>query len=344
MKSTYPLSAVKALIRLLNIYDRYLILAKESHIEVYSSSTSSLVRSLAIGYHSPISSCSLSTANPNILFVSTFAGTIYKWDWVEGKKIARWDVSSEITRLATAAMPNADEDTVYTIDKSDKRGKWMITAHKLMAGNQAPGSELSTLCKSQEPITGIKVMDGGMILVATCGKRLMIGLKNELHQTSLATTTYTWRETMLPEYITCFDVRLPNSSVPLRSEKLNSRNVGSKSSVDIVVGNIKGEIYILKDFLCILMQRERPDKAGKPASLAAPLQHWHREAISTVKWSRDGKIPWSHLRNHIDLLVSRQLYYLWWCRDRSGVVAARHWRKAVSSPSIVSYRDSYRLP
>jgi len=302
------------------------------------------VRSLAKGYHSPVSGYSLSATNPNILFVSTFAGTIYKWDWVEGKKIARWDVSSQITRLATAAMPNADEDIVYTIDKSDKRGKWMITAHKLMAGNQAPGSELSTLCKSQEPITGLNVMDGGMILIATSGKRLMIGLRNELHQTSLATTTYTWRETMLPEYITCFDVRLPNSPISLRSEKLKDRNVASKSSVDIVVGNVKGEIYIFKDFLSILMQRERPDKAGNLASFAALLQHWHREAVRTVKWSRDGKIPWSHLRNHIGLSVSRQLYYLWWCRDRSGVVAARHWRKAVSSPSIVSYRDSCRLP
>lgn len=283
-----------ALIRLLNRYHRYLILGKESHIEVYSSSTSSLVRSLAIGYRSPISAYSLSTANPNILFVSTFAGTIYKWDWNEGKKLARWDVSSQITGLATAAMPNADEDTVYTIDKSDKRGKWMVTAHKLVAGNQESGSELSTLCKSQEPITGLKVLEGGRTLVATSGKRLMIGLRNFLHQTPLASITYTWREITLPEYITCFDAQLPVTSTQLHSagsEKLKNRNVVSNPLVNIVVGNTKGELYVYKDLLDMLSQRERPDKVGKAAGLAASLQHWHREAVSTVKWSRDGKHP-----------------------------------------------------
>lgn len=262
------------------------------------------MRSLAIGYRSPISAYSLSTTNPNILFVSTFAGTIYKWDWIEGKKLARWDVSSQITRLATAAMPNADEDTVYTIDKSDKKCKWMVTAHKLMAGNQASGTELSTLCKSQEPITGLQVLEGGRILVATSGKRLMIGLRKDLNQTSLATTTYTWRETILPEYITCFDVRLPVPPTQLLSagsETLKNRNVASKSSVDIVVGNVKGEIYIYKDLVSILTQRERPDRLGNPAAFAASLQHWHREAVSTVKWSRDGKVPWFHLLDRIDL-------------------------------------------
>lgn len=269
-------------------------MGKESHIEVYSSSTSSLVRSLAIGYRSPITAYSLSTANPNILFVSTFAGTIYKWDWIEGKKLARWDISSQITGLAVAAMPDADEDTVYTIDKSDKRGKWMVTAHKLVAGNQGSGSELSILCKSQEPITGLKVLERGRTLIATSGKRLMIGLRNDLHQTPLASITYTWREITLPEYITCFDAHLPVTSTELHSagsEKLKNRNVVSNPSVNIVVGNTKGELYIYKDLLDILTQRERVDKAGKAAGLTASLQHWHREAVSTVKWSRDGKHP-----------------------------------------------------
>lgn len=269
-------------------------MAKETLVEVYSTLSSSLVRSLAIGYRSPISAYSLSTVNPHILFVSTFAGTIHKLDWSEGKKLARWDVSSQITGLATGVMPNADEDIVYTIDKSDRSGKWMITAHKLMAGTQASKSELCTLCRSQEPITGLKVMEGGRTLIATAGKRLMVGLRNDPHQTPLAKTTYTWREITLPEYITCFDARFPVDTTQMQSagpEKAKNRKVASRFSVNVVVGNSKGEIYIYKDLLDTLTERERRDKGGKATGLAASLHHWHREAVRTVKWSRDGEDP-----------------------------------------------------
>lgn len=325
---------------MLNFYFRYLILAKDSHVEVYSSSTSSLVRSLDIGYRSHISAYSLSTVNPSILFVSTFSGTIYKWDWTEGKNLGRWDVSSRITVLATAATPNADQDIVYTVDQPEQRGEWMVTAHKLMAGKQVSGSEPSTLCRSQEPITGLKVMEGGNTVVATSGQRLMIGQRNDSNQTSFATTTYTWREVTLSEYITCFDPRLLVTTTQSQSagaEKLQNRNSASKSSVDIVVANSKGEIYIYRDLFDLLIQRERPNKAGKAASLAASLQHWHREAVSTVKWSLDGNIftiAYSKLRN---LYLSRQLHHLWWRGDSYCVVAAGHRRQAVPSSSVVSY-------
>ena len=245
-----------------------------------------------MGYRSPISASSLSQVNPHILYVSTFAGTIYRFDWTEGKRLARWDVSSQITGLATAASPDADEDIVYTIDRSERRGNWMLTAHKLMAGNKASSSELSTLCRSQEPITGLKGLEGGRYLVVTFGKRLMIGQRNESYQAAFATTTYTWREITVPERITCFDARLPDHPAPQQSTGLKPKSLGvaSKSAVDIVVGNAKGEIYIYQNLLDQLIRRERSDRAGKAASLAGSLQHWHREAVSTVKWSLDGKV------------------------------------------------------
>ena len=214
-------------------------------------------------------------------------------------------------------MPNTDEDIVYTIDKSDKEWSWMVTAHKLMAGKQASGSELLTLCKSQEPITGLKVMEGGRTLVATSGKCLMTGQRNASHQTSFSNITYTWRELTLPEYITCFDARIrinTSQSQPAGLAKLKNRNVASKSSADIVVGNSKGEIYIYRDLPDLLIQRERPSKAGKAATLAASLQHWHREAVSTVKWSSDGEslfYPYSNLVTYMSNKATTLSLVVW---------------------------------
>lgn len=274
-----------------NTLKSYLLLAKESNVEIYSTSTSLLVRLLAIGYHSSISGYAFSTTHHNILYVSTFSGLIYKWNWIEGKKIARWDISSQIANLGTAAstMTESDEDIVYTIDK---KGKWTITAHKLMAGDQASKTQLVTLYRSPQPISGLRVVEGGRALIATSENLLMIGVINGSDRTSLISTTYVWRQVTLPEWITCFDVRVAFNavqSIGANSEKLKSRNSSFRSSIEIVAGGAKGEIYIYKDLLEKLIQKERLDKTGRAVDLAASLQHWHREAVSTVKWSLDGK-------------------------------------------------------
>lgn len=275
--------------------------------------------------------------NSQILYVSTFSGSIYKWDWVEGKKLARWNVSSQIINLATAASTNSgsDEDIVYTVDK---KGKWMITAHKLLAGDKASKTELITLYRSQQSISGLKVVEGGQTLIATSGNRLILGARNSSVQESLTSTTYVWREVALAEWITSFDVRVPvkeDDSAGVNLDKLKSRGAVPRSSIDIVAGGAKGAIYIYTDILDKLIQKERPNKNGKVVDLTASIQHWHREAVSTVKWSLDGTLSRRKSLLHLAHVSVRQLPHLWRLRDRPRVVAARYWKEAIPASSIV---------
>ncbi len=275
-----------------SILHRYLLLAKESQIEIYATSTSTLVRSMSVGYQNSISGFSFSTANPNILFLSTFSGAIWKLDWIEARKLASWEVSSRITGLATAQSTSVEDDVVFTIETNDKRGRWMITAHKLNTTSGASEPERSTLYESRQPISGLRVMEGGRTLLATSGNHLMMGVRSDTDSKFMASVTYTWREVLVTERITCFDVRvatnLPQSG-STTLEKVKHPKSSPQSSFDIVVGNVKGEVYIYRDFLDRLIEKEGAVEAGKSVDIAGSLHHWHRQAVKTVKWSLDGK-------------------------------------------------------
>lgn len=253
----------------------------------------------------------LSPTDANLLYVAANSGSIYKYDWNKGKHLGRWDISSHISNLSTSeSSPNpAERDIIYTVDK---KGQWMITAHRLSGKAEASKNEVRTLLKSSEYVTGLKVLAGGKTIVASSGPRLMIGSTNLAGPASLNDLSYVWREISCPEWITSLDARIPSdtSQVPgFGGVGTNPSRPQGQATVDIVVGNLKGSIFVYEDLLGKLVRKER-GKAVTGQDLTSQRLHWHRYGVATTKWSLDG--AYNASLKSMDTDLYRQLRDIWW--------------------------------
>ena len=254
----------------------------------------------------------LSPTDANLLYVATSSGSIYRYDWNKGKNVGRWDISSQIFNLTgsdSAAAPS-ERDILYTVDK---KGQWMITAHRLSGKADASQTELRTLLKSPEPLTALKVLAGGKIIVATSGSHLMIGCSDPASPPSLNDLSYVWREISCPEWITSIDVRVPSvasqapGSVAVRVKSSNTKGQGP---MDVVVGDLKGSIFVYEDLLGKLIRKERHGESVRGQDLTPQQLHWHRNGVSTTKWSLDG--VWRATMRRMSANIFRQLRDIWW--------------------------------
>lgn len=252
---------------------------------VYATSTSLLIRTLSTSRSGSITGFTISPNQPSHVYVCISSGIIEQWDWVEGNRIGKWNISSQILDLtiAKSLAPASQSDIVYTVDR---KGQWMITAHRLQIGNK---TELYTLLKSTTPITHFKVCEGGEYIVASAGQRLMVGITYEPNPPVLRELSYTWREIECSEYITSLDARINNvNTAPIDARSSKSASSGSRGprSLNITLGGLQGSIFIYQDLLGKLIRKE--EKRPNATAPVAQLLHWHRNGVGAVKWSMDG--------------------------------------------------------
>lgn len=266
---------------------RYILLAYDFAIHVYSTSTSVLVRKLRTSRTDSITAFAISCVNTSHLYLSTRSGMIEKWDWIEGAKLESWNTSSP-TYSIVASNPSVDNeinDLIYTIDRKAE-GPWMITAHRLIGGADAAKTDLGTLRKYPKPLTFLKVYENGRVVIATSGSSLMIGAIEKSDATPLRDLSYTWRDIECPEWITSIDIQIKHSEKSLKRAKLAKST--SQGAVNVVIGGLKGSIFVYDDLLRKLKEAERHSKMDKAASVSSQRMHWHRNAVLSVKWSTDG--------------------------------------------------------
>ncbi|KAL8947972.1 MAG: hypothetical protein Q9222_005801 [Ikaeria aurantiellina] len=267
--------------------EEYLLLANKDSVRVYATATSLLVRKLSVGGSERVSTFSISTAQPDHLWLGTEAGVIQRWDWLEGHRVHSWDTKTPIHALAASKPKDADEasELIHSI-RYNGAGSWTLDAHRLNTGVEQDRSEAVTLRKSQEPITAFKVLEYGRIIIAISGSVLTLGVMDHSEQSRLHDLSYIWRDIECPEWISCFDVRLVTSDA--RSAAPKSDNILGLPRLDIVVGGLKGSLHVYDDLLNQLIGRETDSTKNQPANLNSRTKHWHRNAVLSAKWSRDG--------------------------------------------------------
>lgn len=276
--------AVRRSIGLLLKCFRYLLIAYDTAINVYSTLTSVLVRRLRTRYAGLVSGFAFSSTDSNQLYISTQAGLQEKWDWINGIRLESWNTKAPI-HVIRAAPPDgaaAANGLVYTIDRHT-RERWLLTAHRLMGGQEAAKTGLVVLLVYTEPLTSLKILVDGNVIVATSGTKVIIGTTEAADKPSLKEIVYVWREIECSEWITSIDVQVELASV--RPEKPHL--VGNK--LDIVVGGLKGAIFIYENILKKLINKETSSKSNDE-ELNPRRLHWHRNAVAAVKWSADGEL------------------------------------------------------
>ncbi|MCJ1248115.1 hypothetical protein MMC30_005330 [Trapelia coarctata] len=269
-----------------SVDEQYLLLAYDSSIAIYATSTSLQVRTLYTNItHGNITAFALSACDPSQLYVSLNHGLIEKWDWVEGNRIGKWVTSSKITglKVTTHSAGVVEEDFVCTVDSRGTES--MITAHLLRAGFDEQNTETHTLFKSSDSITNLNVLSEGNVLVACVGRRLIIGQRTSTAKSPLKELIYTWREVEGPEWITSLNARFTNDIVaPVGSREGTTMSL-TTGALDVATGGIEGAIFIYRNLLGELIQKERKKRSAAPVSQKL---HWHRNGVGAIKWSADG--------------------------------------------------------
>ena len=225
---------------------QYILLAHESSIGVYHvNSTALQIHKLRTSGDRHITGFAL-TPDDIHLYISTISGVIELWNWTQGERLAEWKTKSQISSLATAQHDTSDSkcDTVYTID-FEGRNKWSLIVRRPQIEKMA----LHTLYKSQDPLTHCIVVDNGRVVVLSAGRRLIIGITNEPDLVNLEDVSYTWRETVSPEWITSLDVKVLSRTIP----KVEANKV---PNVNIVVGGLKGALFSYQDIIGNLSKKE----------------------------------------------------------------------------------------
>lgn len=255
-------------------------------MQIYSSTTSLLVISLHV---EDVSAYALSAANPALLYVATRNGQISIWNWLEGQRVNRWTIDSQIVAMTAVVTDSSDQDTVFTLDKGKK---WMVTAHKFGGKEDPTKTDVVTLLKHDNPLRSFKVLDKGFGICAISLDGFVVGKRTGSIKSasSLKDLSYTWREVKTTEPPTCFSVRTGSLIAVAKQAKKKTQPPASGAAVDVAVGGLSGRVLVYLDVFNKLDMNESPSKAVHSSSaLTVRELHWHREAVGALGWSLDGK-------------------------------------------------------
>ena len=262
---------------------RYLILAQETSVQVYNTSTSLLYRSLSVHESARITDVALSPCQPKNLYGLTLDGLLYMWDWESGELKKSWTTGSELFGMTVCSTQQTEESEDLLFLCGRKGDQSILLIRSVNVDYQL--SKLRTIFRSAQPISQVKVTNRGRVVIVAAGDGLVVGHATSSVSEGSAQLSYVWREVNLPSRITCLELREPFETRQVK-RKATSHAV---NAVDVAVGVQDGSIYVHEDLLNKLIFNEKRAASGEIVDVTPRRLHWHRDPVNTVKWSKDGK-------------------------------------------------------
>jgi NET1-associated nuclear protein 1 (U3 small nucleolar RNA-associated protein 17) len=240
---------------------RSLLVGLDTAVQVIATSTSRISRTLQLEAGQTIIGFSICPQDQENLYIFTSTGSISKWNWSTGKRIARWETScNTVSTSLTSIGKEENRSSLCFSILSPKGGKRQISVGPL-GDKKIQGT---IILETTQKLNLIKVARNGRVVLASDGKHMFMGTINGAELENLETVQYTWREVVLPTQATCFDIQ-------------------GSDSIDLAVGTANGSILVYQNVLETLFGKDSSDKRSSPRRL-----HWHREACNTLRWSKDG--------------------------------------------------------
>ncbi|KAJ5778578.1 hypothetical protein N7520_001824 [Penicillium odoratum] len=247
--------------------EAHLFIGLDTAVQVFATSTSRLVRTLQMEAGQSVIGFKICPIDQEILYIFT-SSFVTKWHWDSGKRLARWGNGSRAVAVDVPLVENESQLAAYTI-VIQKDGKRQISINALN-DKKAPGI---IALNTDDQINKIQVVSGGRVIIACDGTRVFMGTTTNVDLENAESVQYKWRETILPSTATCFHMR-QRSAQDTKPKNLDV--------IDLAVGETGGSILVYQDILSTLFGRNT-EKKTSPQRL-----HWHRGAVNTVRWSRDG--------------------------------------------------------
>lgn len=279
---------------------RHLILTYNTSIQVYSAADSLLIRRIPINFPdsslttapkpATIVATKLSRRNGDLVWVACSDGRVYSVNWRQpSENVVEFKTSSGTAKALSLVPigPEKEGQEAVVILESDKSHRLDLTAYILDQEANASSRTLLSLKKSGH---GLRLLEGsrdGSLLVGALNDRLFIGAASDGAQDSFDQLSYEFFSFDTPDIVTTLDFKIDMKPNPIGGSKPREAP-DSEGSLDIIVGGARGAIYLYHDAL------SRAKSTGKSKSekdsLQAQKYHWHRKAVHSVKWSRDGRL------------------------------------------------------
>lgn len=240
--------------------DECLIAATVREVQLLHLNSSLLARTHAVPDGRSILAYTLSAEYPDHVEVSYDNGAKVQWNWTNGS-ISNGNYPGQETTIAMTSASLADgRSEVYYISRS--QGTYTIVGKR------------KALYSTYRRLQSIQVLGDGVYIICLGATAMVLGKKKD----NSNTPEYIWIEMPTPMPFQCLDARLV---LPASAKNTTEQKVGT-SDLALAIGNVEGQIHFYSSLNSLF---------GKASQATLPdprILHWHREAVSTVKFSRDG--------------------------------------------------------
>ncbi|KAK4620228.1 U3 small nucleolar RNA-associated protein 17 [Fulvia fulva] len=234
-----------------------LIAATVREVQLLSLETSLMIRSHIVPDGRSIVCYSRSASDPDSVDLAYDNGTRVQWNWItEAVVRGTFPAQENIVALTTSTAIDDSLEQFYITCSDDGY-------HSIIGDRKA-------LYTTQRRLNGIKVLHEGVYIVCLSATALILGARKAPDQPD-----YTWVEVPVDMPLHCFDAR----TIFSRPDK---KKQSKRPELTVAVGNAEGQIHLYSDLSTLFVS---PSQITLPAPR---VLHWHRNAVSTVKFSQDG--------------------------------------------------------
>ena len=238
----------------------YLISANHREMQLLSLDTSLVFRTLTLPAGRTIQHFAAGMPDESFVRIAYDDQSVWTWDWTNDEEGVKCDFAakSPIVAMTSTRLPHAPHSTLIYISK--------VSANYTICRE---GSN-TALFETQEPLESIQAFGDIEYILAHGPSAIVLGTKKKGEQNS---TGYVWTQVSLMSKATCVQARL----LPV---ELTRKSKPQRPGLCLVVGNEDGQIHLYDDISSV---------SGQTPQLPPPrILHWHREAVSSVKFSQDG--------------------------------------------------------
>ncbi|TVY90152.1 U3 small nucleolar RNA-associated protein, partial [Lachnellula willkommii] len=241
--------------------EKYIIVASRTTVHIYSTSTSLLTRSIKLKIegnrpNARISTYCLSPTQPEIVWVACSDGHIYSVNWTSGAGATQWWATSSTgcDYMTVASMESAGRrrDVVFTTEKRKDEG-WRVTAHELAPPDGEIKIAARTIYTSNDQITFLTTAKEGAVVVGAAGKKLLLGRLRSTEYDTVDKIKYEFRVFETTDRISSLDLR---ASERTGTEALKKSILKRIPIVDLVIGDVRGAIFVHNDLLANLIRAQ----------------------------------------------------------------------------------------
>ncbi|KXT03073.1 hypothetical protein AC579_2659 [Pseudocercospora musae] len=233
--------------------DECLIAATIREVQLLQLSSSLISRTHVVPDGRAVQCFSLSAKYPDHVDIAYDNGAKIQWNWTTGATSdSTYPGQEAVIASTTTQVSDGLPESFYI---SHAHGSYNINAGR-------------KLYSTYRPIRSIQVTQNASFIICFGTTALILGRRNE------QTDTYVWLEMPMTVPPQCVDAK----AILTTSKK----NKALPAELVLAVGNADGKIHVYSDLASLF---------GNPHNAALPAPrtlHWHREAVSTVKFSRDG--------------------------------------------------------